>query len=180
MKYFKVSPLERPPCAQLHDPVDAEGRSVYSGQPLECAGPVTAELVFPELTLLLDFMSCATGQLVLSHRAAAIIEKFWLQEGWQSIPCRIVTERGQVLRNCVCFHFPKFLDVLDEEKSEFKPMRHKSRGPVVHPVLKRSLTGPYDLCKGIYVGFVCSENLATAIKAEGLEGFVFEELECVD
>jgi hypothetical protein len=119
-------------------------------------------------------------EFLVSFRAAAIIEQFCLQEGWQSIPCQIVTKQGQVLRDCVCFHFPKFLDVLDEEKSEFKPMRHKSRGPVVRPVLKRSLMGPYDLCKSVYVGFVCSENLATAIKAEQLEGFVFEELECVD
>jgi hypothetical protein len=152
---------------------------VFSGKPLECVGPVTAELVFPELTLLHDLVD-AVGEFVVSLRAAAVIEKFRLQKGWQSIPCRIVTEDGRVLRDCVCFHFPTFLDVLDEEKSEFRPMRHSSRGPVVRPVLKRSLVMPYDLCHSVYVGFVCSENLASAIKAERLEGFVFEELQCVD
>jgi hypothetical protein len=143
-------------------------------------GPVTAELVFPELTLLLDFMSSMTSQFVVSLRAAAIVAKFHLQDGWKSIPCSIVTEEGQVLRDCVCLHFPKFLNILDKEKSEFKPVPHKSRGPVVRAVVKRSLVGSYDLCKTVYTGFVCSENLATAITAEGLEGFVFEELECVD
>lgn len=175
-----MSPLTRPPCAHLHDPIDFEGRSIFSGRPLECVGPVTAELVFPELTLLLDFMSSMTGQLVMSHRAAAIIEKFQLQEGWQAIPCKVTTEQGEALRDCVCFHFPKLLDVLDEEKSEFKPMPHKCRGPVVRPVLKRCLVEPFDLCKAVYVHCVCSENLADAIQVEGLEGFVFEELECVD
>ena len=178
MRYFKISLMAQPPCAQIYSPVDSEGRPVFSGKPLECVGPVTAGLVFPELTLLHDLVD-AVGEFVVSLRAEVIIEKFRLQEGSESIPCRIVTEQGRVLRDCVCFHFPKFLDVFYEEKSEFKPMRHKSRGPVVRPVLKRSLV-TYDLCKSVYVGLVCSENLANAIKAEGLDGFVFEELECVD
>ena len=164
----------------LHDPVDSEGRSVYSGRPLECSGPTTAQLVFPELTLLLDFMASMTGQLVVSVRAAVIIEAFHLQDGWQSMPCNVVTKRGHVLRDCMCIHFPEFLQVLELEKSEFKPMPHGCRGPVIRPILKRSLVERYDLCNCVYVGFVCSEELAHAIVVEQLEGFVFDELECVD
>jgi hypothetical protein len=179
-RYFQLSRLSQSQraCAEIYSPVDSEGRPVYSGKPLDCVGPVSAKLVFHELTLLHDLIS--VNELVVSQRAAAIIGKFRLQDGSQSIPCKVLTEEGQLLRECVCFHFPKFLHVLDEYKSEFTPMPHQCRGPVVHPVLKRSLMAPYDLCNTVYVHCVCSENLTNAIHAAGLEGFEFKELECVD
>jgi hypothetical protein len=180
MRYFRMSPLQDERCADIHDPVDSAGRSVYSGQPLECEGPLTAELVFPEPALLLDYMSTMTGQLLVRRRAATFIQELRLQEGWQALPCAVVSERRAVLRECVCFHFPNWVDVLDKERSEFKPMPHGERGPVTRPVLKRSLVRQYDICKEAYVRFVCSETLVRTVEKHNLEGFVFQELECVD
>jgi len=177
MQYFRMTQSCDPGCAIVDFPVDSEGRAVMSGRPLECVGPVVAELVFPELTRLRDLL-LATGELIVSQHAAGVITKFQLPRGWQALPCRVVTEQQQVLQECVCLHFPEVLHILDKEKSEFKPMPHQGRGPVTRPVLSRAAIEPYDLCSSVYVSFVCSERLACAIQDEDLDGFVFTELEC--
>jgi hypothetical protein len=131
VKYFKVSPLTQPPCAYVYTPVDSGGRPVISGKALECVGPVVARLVFPKLRLLLDHTCALAGEFLVSCPAAAVVRRYRLPAGWQEIDCTIVTARGKALADFACFHFPSFVDVLDQEKSQFKPMPRNLPGPVV-------------------------------------------------
>jgi hypothetical protein len=126
-------------------------------------------------------MSTMTNQLLVSRRAAEVVKRLRIQEGWQSFQCAVVTAEQEVLLDGECFHIPKWLDLLDEGRSEFKVMRHGGRGPVTRAVLKRAMVEKYDLCKDPFLQpFVCSENLVEAVNRHRLTGFKFDELECVD
>ena len=125
-----------------------------------------------------DFLSPLSNPMVVSERAAALIQKFALPPQTVFGRVHLHTELGgshlgsamMILFRAGTFELMDPEDAAADERRSFHDRAHGIGPP---PTIVRNATGGYDLLRGYHVLNICSARLKSAIESAGFTNCEF-------